>query len=758
MPFPSLKARCVVLLAVAALACGGDSTAPVAGPPARLDAVSDLVRLSTVATPVPGGIVVKVTDASGHPVAGTSVAFAITVGNGSTNPRIALTDAKGQAATTWTLGTVAGANELLATVSGVSSQLRFAATGTAGPVTSITITPQNPRLLVNVDTVRLTARGLDAYGNQSAPPTLAPRDPTLLAIDSTGLAHVLRRGAGTYVVATAGAKTDSVLVTVLAPGQSICTGAASPVELSVGQIVTGVSGDGFCVHATTTGTEYAFIPYYNASTPSATTRVDVRGLGVAPLPLPSPLVFPVTAARAPVQTVVPNDAFESQLRARERAEAAVRLANPVSWRRPLRDMFPSRAVTTSTPNVGDLLQLNASASSFCDNPVYRTGRVAAITDKAIVVADTSNPDGGFTDDEYRSIGVTFDTLVDPVDRAAFGAPSDIDNNGRVIMFFTRAVNELTPTGASGVTLGFFYSRDLYPRTTAPGPCAGSNAAEMFYLLVPDTGGVINGNKRSKSLVTTLTNGTVAHEYQHLINASRRMYVNGVGTVFEERWLDEGLAHIAEELNFFRASGRSARSNLDATGFQDPVFTSAYSTYAINNTRRYAQYLGRTESQAPIGFDAFDDDLATRGAIWSFLRFAADHLAAGSEDAFWFGLVNSRTTGIANLTAALGTTPYSLLRDWAVSVFADDNAAGLDSRFQQPSWNLRSIITGGNTATPFPLVTRALTDGSTTSVTLTAYGVSFMRFSVATGEDALVTASANGFPLPSTVQLAVMRVR
>ena len=189
-----------------------------------------------------------------------------------------------------------------------------------------------------------------------------------------------------------------------------------------------------------------------------------------------------------------------------------------------------------------------------------------------------------------------------------------------------------------------------------------------------------------------------------------------------------------------------------------MFTSAYSTYAINNTRRYAQYLGRTESQAPIGFDAFDDDLATRGAIWSFLRFAADHLPAGSEDAFWFGLVNSRTTGIANLTAALGTTPYSLLRDWAVSVFADDNAAGLDSRFQQPSWNLRSIITGGNTATPFPLVTRALTDGSTTSVTLTAYGVSFMRFSVATGEDALVTASANGFPLPSTVQLAVMRVR
>jgi hypothetical protein len=346
-----------------------------------------------------------------------------------------------------------------------------------------------------------------------------------------------------------------------------------------------------------------------------------------------------------------------------------------------------------------------------------------------------------------------------VDRAAFGAPSDIDNNGRVIMFFTRTVNELTSPGASSVTLGFFFARDLYPKVTAPGPCAGSNQAEMFYLLVPDTGGVINGNKRSKELVTTLTDGTVAHEYQHLINASRRMYVNGVGTNFEERWLDEGLAHIAEELNLFRASGRSPRANFDFTAFQDPVFTNAYSTYALNNIRRYSQYLSKTESQAPIGVDSFDDDLPTRGAIWNFLRFAADHLPVGAENSFWFNLVNSRTSGVANLTAALGASPYPLMRDWAISVFADDNAgAGLDPRFQQPSWNLRSVITAGGTSIAFPLLTRALSDGTTTSVSLAAYGVSFVRFSVASGQDALVTASSNGQPLPPTVQLAVIRVR
>jgi len=746
------------LLATAALSCGGDSTSPVVGPPARLNAISDGNRSGTAGEPIPGGIVVKVSDASGHAVTGASVAFAVTVGNGSTSPRIAVTDAKGEATATWSLGTIAGVNEVVASVSGVTSQLHFSATGTAGAVASITITPQNPRLLVNVDTVRLTARGLDAFGNVAAPPSLAPRDPTLISVDPSGLVHVLRRGAGTYVIATAGAKTDSVLITVLAPGQSICTGAADATELSVGQVVTDVSGQGFCVHATASNTEYAFIPYYNAGTPNASTRVEVRGFGIAPLSLPSPIVFPVPSTPQTPPSLVPNDAFESQLRMRERTEAAIRLADPTSWRRPLRDLFPSRAATTAVPAIGDLLQLNSSSSNFCDNPTYRTGRVVAITDKAIVVADTSNPSGGFTDEEYRSIGVTFDTLVDPVDRAAFGAPSDVDNNGRALMFFTRAVNELTPSGASGVTLGFFYARDLYPKTTAPGPCVGSNAAEMFYLHVPDTGGTVNGNKRSKALVTTLTNGTVAHEYQHLINASRRMYVNGAGTNFEERWLDEGLAHVAEELNFFHASGKSPRSNIDASSFADPVFASAYSTYALNNTRRYAQYLARTESQAPIGFDSFDDDLSTRGAIWNFLRFTADHSAPGAESALWFNLVNSKTTGIANLTAALGTTPYALLRDWAISVFADDNATGLDARFQQMSWNLRSVLTGAGTSTPFPLVTRTLADGSTTTSTLTSYGVSFMRFSVASGQDALITVTSNGLQVPPTIQLAVMRVR
>ena len=40
---------------------------------------------------------------------------------------------------------------------------------------------------------------------------------------------------------------------------------------------------------------------------------------------------------------------------------------------------------------------------------------------------------------------------------------------------------------------------------------------MFYLLVPDPDGTVNNNKRTKDEVTTLNLGTIAHEFQHLIN-------------------------------------------------------------------------------------------------------------------------------------------------------------------------------------------------------------------------------------------------
>jgi len=754
------RLRLLLLLSVL-VGCGSDGgTGPSSGPPAHLDAGVDLSRTATVGSAVPGGLVVKVTDANGRPVKGAGVAFAVTLGNGSTSPRLASTDANGQATTVWTLGTIVGQNEVTATVSGLSSPIKFSAVGTAGPVNTIALSPPNARLLPTIDTTRLTVRSLDAFGNVASPtPTLTVRDPTLITVDANGLVRALKRGASTYVVASAGGKADSALITVLATGQSICTGVATPIELNVGQVLTDVSGAGVCVHASDPNVEYALVPFYNSSIPSASIPIEVKGQGVAPLSFPVASLSPIQANRISTPTLVPDDEFEFKIRNRERVEMPKQTASARSWMSARRSVIASGSVGQAVPNVGDLMKLNTNAVDWCDNPDIRTGRVAAISDRAIIVADTANPAGGFTDADYRSIGVTFDTLIDPLDRAAFGTPSDIDNNGHVIMFFTRAVNERTAQGSASVVLGLFYARDLLPKTASPGPCVGSNVSEMFYLLVPDPNGTVNGNRRTTAQVQTFTNGTVAHEYQHLINASRRLYVNGFGTTTEEPWLNEGLSHVAEELAFFKSSGRAPRQNLDYSGFSDPVFASAFSAFENNNFNRYKAYLARPDQQAPIGFDAFDDDLPTRGAIWNFLRFAADHLpAASQENTFWFNLVNTKATGVANLTAALGKAPNLLLRDWTISVFLDDNAPNVDPRFQQPSWNLRSAMTANGTSLAFPLITRVLTDNVNATTTLVGDGVSFFRFSVPSSQDALLTVTSSSLALPSTVQLALVRVR
>ncbi|MBA4157133.1 MAG: hypothetical protein H0X65_06620 [Gemmatimonadetes bacterium] len=386
--------------------------------------------------------------------------------------------------------------------------------------------------------------------------------------------------------------------------------------------------------------------------------------------------------------------------------------------------------------VGELHRFNVNSQSSCDSPDYRTGRVMAVTQRAIVVADTANPRGAgtFSDAEYQGFATTFDDLVWPTVTENFGTPQDVDRNGKVIIFFTRAVNELTPRGQNWFVGGYFFSRDLFPTRDEAGfkACAGSNYAEMFYMLVPDPSGTVNGNSRSKDRELRATVAVLAHEFQHLINASRRLYVVRAGgnDWNEISWLNEGLSHIAEELLGYRTSSLAPRQNIDAQRLStSPTEQSAFFEYQAQNFSRLAAYLQNPEGQSLIG----PDSLATRGATWQFLRYAADR-KGGSEAALWRSLVDSGVSGIANLRSALGAEPMEWIQDWAVSIYTDDTAPGVESRFQQQSWNFRSIYprlrnSGGQTVyASYPLKTTVLENRSR-SVEIAAGSAAFLRFGV-----------------------------
>ena len=569
----------------------------------------------------------------------------------------------------------------------------------------------------------------------------------------------------------------SALATLLVVAFAACAGdGVSPTTLnqsgSAGGVSAGLSGSSVTAAGGGAGAEYALVAFNGATSSLTRASVTVTPTGVT-APSSSLSSQLATGGFAAVGSLgvatedlagavadadrAPSVAFHATLRAIESRELAPRLGAARAWQaaRAARAASsssgaPRLSVLSAQLTVGSTVTLNANANSACASPVYRTGRVAAVGSKAIVIADASNPAGGFTDAEYAAIAAQFDTLVHPTDVAAFGEPTDIDGNGHVVLFFTRAVNALTPRDSKSYVSGFFFGRDLFPNaaTDELQACAGSNFGEMFYLLVPDPTGTVNGNTFSKSYVQGIIAATIAHEYEHLINASRRVYVNTAATDFEDTWLDEGLAHVAEELVFYEAAGLAPNRNLDATTIRSSaLYKNAFNTHALSNFGRLELLL---ESPSPHSPFADDDSLQTRGATWSFLRYAADQ--TGTSTTAWSKLVNSSSTGMANLRAVFGSDVGSLARDWATSLVADD-VSGAAARYQQPSWNLRSLY-GALTSAAYPLATTALANGVASSATLAAGGAAYFRFAVPAGQSATIAWGT----LPSGVGMTLVRLR
>src|SRR5438105_4112070 len=119
------------------------------------------------AVPIPPSVIVK--DASGNPVPGVGVTFAVAPGSGSLTGATQTTDAGGIATVgSWTLGTTAGANSLTATSAGLAgSPVTFTATGTAGTAGSIAVDAGDNQS-ASVNTAMATPPAVivkDAHGN-----------------------------------------------------------------------------------------------------------------------------------------------------------------------------------------------------------------------------------------------------------------------------------------------------------------------------------------------------------------------------------------------------------------------------------------------------------------------------------------------------------------------------------------------------------------------------------------------------------------
>jgi hypothetical protein len=555
------------------------------------------------------------------------------------------------------------------------------------------------------------------------------------------------------------------------------------VELNVGGmcLASPASAASTDVSGGASGGEFVAIPYYDGNFARNSLGVTAIASGAtAAAGPPSPTVAPITGtiANSNLALMLRSDlGFERALRRRER-ESLRPLVAGGGFRTGPGATFSVTPVEPRFVVVGDVLTLNANAAQACSNPDLRQGVVRKISTNAIWVEDTGNPTGGFTPADYDEMAVAFDNHIWPTDIATFGAPTDIDQNGKVIIFFTIRVNELTPADQpTSFVGGFFFSRDLFPKTgseTVNGrtlsACAGSNYAEMFYMLAPDPSPPPGSGRhqRTTQFVKQATPGTIAHELQHLINSARRLRITPNTTWPEVVWMEEGLSHIAEELVYYRVTGFGPRQNLTrAQIMASQPLIDALVNYQFANFGRLSTYLRRTHDQSPYGEvksctqnEPCDwDDLETRGAIWSFLRWAADHRGSGDGDV-WTRLVNNTTVGAENLRDVFGADIGGRFREWAGANYLDDapGVPQLDPTFRHPSWDFRTaLLTVSSNNSQFPLNTFNIA-GQPVSFTLVDGGAAYLRFGVAAGGSANVRITMSGAQLPPGANVWFVRTK
>lgn len=588
--------------------------------------------------------------------------------------------------------------------------------------------------------------------------------PSTTTTDSLGQAKTtvtLGSVAGSDTITATVAGTSLVTTFVVTAGTSsvaLACSTGTPQAPAVGTVLPGVSGTGVCLSGGTAGADYAIVSFYGNPDSSAVASFTVTSHGAVALTTASLAPLDV-ASLSPIGQYSTNRLqaeFDARLRETSRRTLTAKIPAARAWNRQ-RAAF---SAIPASPAIGTLYTLNANGNDACTNPINVTARVAAVSNLAIVVADTANPAGGFTDAEYASFAAQFDTLISPLDIQNFGQPSDVDKNGKTIIFFTKEVNKLTPRGANGVIGGFFFERDLFPKSDSLDiqGCPSSNVAEMYYSMVPDPNGQFS-DIRKKTDVQNLTPGTLVHEFQHLINAGRRLYVNNADA-FEDVWLNEGLSHIAEELLYYRVSLLAPRRNISASTIQaDQTSVNNFNNYQGDNFGRYEVFLGKP-SQTSVY--AGNDSLETRGATWNLLRYLADHRGSSDADT-WMLLDNTKLTGQQNIASVFGSNYMTQIRDWATSVFSDDIAGVTDARFLEPSWNMRSIFprlvsSSGVPLNRFPLAVVPLTDVAPSNLSVFAGGAAYLRFSVPAGSQASIDWSSGGLPVSPLMQFTVVRSR
>lgn len=640
-------------------------------------------------------------------------------------------------------GVAVGRAEITATLDGVVGR---AIVVVARP-SSVVVTSISPMELVPNAVVTIVGSGFST--NRSANTVFVG-----------GVAATVRSATATQIVAnvaTTGYDCDatrSVAVSVTVNGESGTQPAVLQVApqyaLGVGQtLVLSDPAQARCLEVSPAAGRFV-VAVYNTTASLAAVPFTLRGARSVASPFTTlrSQAVPVATNETPIPTRVALASY-----------APVASLAPNAMARSI-----AAAVDTLTYKV-----LPASARTCNDATTAVKARAVYVGRRVLAAEDLDAPLAGTMDDDIRRVAQEFDDVTYPLLEANFGNPLAVDSrlgrDGRVTLLFTRTVNDRP--GTLGVTL----SCDLLPATVG----RASNETEIVYLAVPTVPGPGLGDGRftgTREAWRRRIRAVAAHETKHLVSYAERL---ARAAPFEEPWLEEGSALIAEELFARTVRALPTRAN---TTYRESLLCELIPSgpgcadLPLAFTDHFARlYLTMADpgNITPLTNDlSVDPTAAFYGASWWLTRWAIDQ-STSPESSFLRALVAGPQTGIDNLVARAGRPWGDLIGDWWLATAVDDLAGFTPQRvaLTEPSWNLRDVFAGAQTsgdprfARAFPLAPRMLSFGDFTSDVLGGVrgaGATFFELSgPSNARQLLELRGIGGGAAPNGLAIAIVRV-
>jgi hypothetical protein len=432
-------------------------------------------------------------------------------------------------------------------------------------------------------------------------------------------------------------------------------------------------------------------------------------------------------------------------------------------------------------NVGDNLPVRVinRETNLCSQFTTVTAIVRAVGQFAIWLEDTTNSSGGYTSADFQAMAAQFDATVYPVDVDYFGAPSDLDSNGRIAILVTKEVNKYD-------ILGFVTSADYSPT------CQAGNNAEIFYAIAPDPDNTNEDDQYSRDDALRDAPVLLAHELVHIIQFTRRL---AAGAPLPTTWELEGQATYAEIVGGFAATGRAARQNYGfntifncseppGQSCQTEIDPNDWFIFTFIDLLLYYGFNANCDVDTPGNCDIpiagapeqctwvatptqGNNGPCTGGGrevygvpallfMWLADQFGPSF--AGGDQEVTRRLVDSNLTGFNAVANVVGQPIGTLLAQWAASLYVDDRIANPHPRLTLPTWDLfgfENRLRESAHLKPRERTFSTFTD----NVQVRAGSTAYFRVSGAGRPATLVRVRGAGEAiLPNTVQVWVVRLQ